>query len=678
MFASFIRKTRRPVRSAHRSNTIQPVFESLESRFLLTTIGFVIEKPPYSPGPYRSYDGTGNNLAHPTWGSANVDLLRKSPVAYADGVSAPARPDDPSARAISDAVVEQIAPTVNDRYMSDFIYVWGQFIDHDLDLTPTDDEEFDVPVPPGDPYFDPGNTGTQVIPFFRSVYDPATGTDITNPRQQVNTVTSYLDGSMIYGSDPLRANALRSHVGGKLLTSDGVTNGVGNLLPLNKNLVPATPDNPEGMLPNNNDAQILPDDQLFVAGDVRVNENIELTAIQTLFLREHNRLAAQFAAQNPRLTDEQIYQQARQYVIAELQSITYNEWIPALLGNNALSPYRGYNPNVNATIANEFSTVALRVGHSMVGNDVSFVDNSGQEVLSVPLSDAFSNPDLIKQYGIDLILKGRASDNSEEIDTMIVDGLRNLLFGDPGMGGADLASFNIQRGRDHGLPDYNTLRAAYGLPRVTSFAQITSDPLTQQRLASVYPTVDDIDPWVGGLAEDHVPGSSTGPLFRRILLDQFQRTRDGDRYWYERNFSDSQACQLEDTHLSDIIQRNTTISNIQKNAFFFKTAITGTVFNDANGNGRQDRYETGLPGQTLQLLDGNGNPVLDDNGDAIVTVTNSRGDYSFQGVGLGTFQVAQVIQPGWKQTTPSPGNIVITRGQTIDDVDFGDRKSIFR
>src|SRR5207247_1722010 len=144
------------------------------------------------------------------------------------------------------------------------------------------------------------------------------------------------------------------------------------------------------------------------------------------------------------------------------------------------------------------------------------------------------------------------SDHAEEVDTKVVDSLRNFLFGPPGAGGLDLASLNIQRGRDHGLADYNTARAAYGLPRVRTFAQITSDPALQKALQQLYGDVNHIDLWVGGLAEDHLPGASMGPTFARIIGDQFARVRDGDRFWFERTFTGRQLEDLEHTTLADV------------------------------------------------------------------------------------------------------------------------------
>src|SRR5262245_11615191 len=434
------------------------------------------------PAGFRSIDGTGNNADHPDWGSTNVALLRLAPPAYADGISSPVvgTPTRPSPRAISNAVVAQTTDerVISDRQMAAMIYGWGQFLDHDLDLTrgASPSEPFNIPVPAGDPFFDPNNTGNQVIQFNRSKSVDGTGTSTSNPRQQPNEITAFVDASMVYGSDAFVANALRSHVGGRLRTSEGADGLFGtadDLLPFNN-----TTYLPDGPIPLANDSHIVPDSQLFAAGDFRTNENIELTSLHTLFMREHNRLANAIAAAHPGMSDEDIYQRARAIVGAEIQVITYNGWIPALLGPNALPAYAGYNAAVNPGIANEFSTALFRVGHSMLGDDIEFINNDGTAFRpGIPLNEGFFNPPQITlaNTGPGRILKYLASDPSSEVDTSITDPVRNFLFGQPGQGGFDLASLNIQRGRDHGLADYNTIRAAFGLPRVTSFNQITSD-----------------------------------------------------------------------------------------------------------------------------------------------------------------------------------------------------------
>src|SRR5205085_12377004 len=217
------------------------------------------------------------------------------------------------------------------------------------------------------------------------------------------------------------------------------------------------------------------------------------------------------AKNHPTWTDEQLYQEARRLVIAELQIITYTQWLPALLGPNALPGYTGYKPNVNPSISNEFSTALFRFAHSQLDNSIDRLNNDGTDSAAggVDLAQAFFNPTLINPAGvrdpltgllstdIDAILKGAASGDAQEVDLLAVRDVRNFLFGPPGAGGTDLIARDIQRGRDHGLTDYNSMRAAYGLPRVTSFAQITSDVQVQQKLQQLYGTVDNIDVFVG-------------------------------------------------------------------------------------------------------------------------------------------------------------------------------------
>lgn len=620
-----LRRAFQPTAPIRRSTSLRT--EALEDRAVPAVIGV------------RSFDGSGNNLSQPTWGQAGIDYIRIAPAAYSDGISAPSGSNRPSARVISNAVADQSGQDViNDRAMSAMIYAWGQFIDHDLDLTNTGTGSFPVSVPAGDPSFDPNGTGTKTIPLTRSSFDPVTGTSTSNPRQQVNSITAWLDGSMIYGSDQATANSLRTFQGGKLKTSSG------NLLPT--------------------DAQ-----GNFVAGDVRVNENPELTSLHTLFMREHNRVADQIARSTSGLSDEQIYQMARAWVIAEVQAITYNEWLPTLLGQGSVGPYRGYNPSVNPGISNEFATAGFRFGHSLLGDDIEFLGNDGKEVApSITLAQAFFNPSILKTHSVDSLLKYLSSDPASEVDTKVVDSVRNFLFGAPGSGGLDLASLNIQRGRDHGLSDYNTTRAAYGLPKVTDFSQITSNPDLQAKLKSLYGSVNNIDLWVGALAEDHVPGGSVGPTVRAILMDQFNRLRAGDRFWYENAFSGPQLDQLRHTSLSTIIRQNTMLTNLQQNVFTFQAGISGVVFGDGNKDGKLNPGERTFPGRTVQLIDATTGEVI------ATTKTDAMGKYNFgvkDGVRTGSYLVKEVLPSGAISTTPS-GVITITQGDTfVRGVDQG-------
>ncbi|MCA9175738.1 MAG: peroxidase family protein [Planctomycetales bacterium] len=512
---------------------------------------------------YRSISGDGNNPEHPDWGAADTQLVRILPAAYGDGVSSPAGGDRPSAREISNAVVAQPGAISNDRLLTDFVWAWGQFIDHDLDLTDpaSPAEPLDIAVPAGDSFFDPSGSGDQVIPLNRSIYDPATGTDSANPRQQVNEITSFIDASNVYGSDEVRAAALRLHVGGLMRTGDG------ELLPQNTAGLPNAPNT---------------DSSLFLAGDVRANENVMLTSLHTVFVREHNRLAAELAASDyagKDLTepdiDEELYQRARQLVGAEIQAITYHEFLPALLGYGNVPTYAqsgGYDASVNPGVANLFSAAAFRVGHTMLSPALHLQPDVG-DAESLPLREAFFNPAFVLENGVDAILRGAALQTMQEIDPYLVDDVRNFLFGPPGAGGFDLASLNIQRGRDHGLPSYNEARVSLGIGAAASFEQVSLNPEIVARLQSVYDSVDEVDLWVGAIAEDHLPGSSVGSLISAVLADQFYRTRAGDRFYYEHALPAAWIEEINNTRLSDIIQRNTAVSGMQANVFLADTVF---------------------------------------------------------------------------------------------------------
>jgi hypothetical protein len=250
-----------------------------------------------------------------------------------------------------------------------------------------------------------------------------------------------------------------------------------------------------------------------------------------------------------------------------------------------------------------------------------------------------------------------------EVDTEMVEGVRNFLFGPPGAGGLDLASLNIQRGRDHGLADYNDTREAIGLPRFTSFAEITSDATLQAKLESLYGSVDDVDLWVGGLAEDHVRGSSVGETFQTIIVDQFERLRDGDRFWYQNQFSGRQLVQLQKTSLSDVIERNTDLTSIQKNAFFFRSEVAGVITADLNRNRKSERNEPPVSKIKVQLIDTADGAVV------ATTTTDRNGQYRFgvqNGLRTGVYQVQALKADGTVITTSR--KISITSGDDNERV----------
>lgn len=483
-------------------------------------------------------------------------LLRLVPPEYEDGISQLATRGRRSPREISNIVHSQSSLIDSGKRASDLVWQWGQFLDHDVDLTEPDEvnpEHEDIPVPLGDPFFDPLGQGGQVIPFTRSVFDPATGTSLANPRQQINTITDFIDASNVYGSDAARLQALRTNDGtGRLKVS------AGDLLPFNT-----------FGLPNAGGANRT---DLFIAGDIRANEQMGLAAMHTLWVREHNVWADHLRRKRPHFTGDQVFEAAREIVRFEIQIITYNEFLPVLLGSGALPAYTGHDPNVDPRIANVFSTAFYRLGHTMLSPMILRLDASGQVIPegNLALRDAFFQPQRLIEAGVTPFMKGMASQVMQRIDNLIVDDVRNFLFGPPGAGGLDLPSLNIQRGRDHGLTDYNTFRIALGLTPAASFADVSSDATVQARLASAYLDVNEIDPWVGALSEDHVSSSAlVGELLFAGLVEQFTRLRDGDPDWYRNRLSFAAANVLEKQTLSKVIVRNTTLKNsdLQPDAF---------------------------------------------------------------------------------------------------------------
>lgn len=457
------------------------------------------QKRGWPLGDVRTWDGTGN---HPDdLGAVGTPLLKISGADYPDGIGEVLR-SGANPRRVSNLVVDQGGLSIPSAAgLSDAVWAWGQFIDHDLGLTDSDPANGAANIE----VLDPNDLLYPVIFFNR-----ANHIVIDGARAQINQITSFLDGSNVYGSSESRAAALRTFSRGRMKTSRG------NLLPFNVDGLPNLGDDPN----------------LFLGGDIRVNENVVLTSLHTLFVREHNRLVSRLRSLFPDADDEELYQWARKIVGAEIQKITYNEFLPALLGPYAPGGTQvGYDPSLHPEIANEFSGALFRVGHTLLSSDL-VIGDTGQ---TIALRDAFTNPEFISSdpRNVDRMLEGLAMQRCQEIDSTIVEDVRTFLFLPPPFAvGLDLAALNIQRGRDHGLPVYNEVRAAYGLARVQEFSEISSDPAVQQALQAAYGSVDEIDAWVGGISEDHLPGANVGPLIAAALVDQFTRTRDGDRFFY--------------------------------------------------------------------------------------------------------------------------------------------------
>lgn len=512
----------------------------------------------------READGTGNNLAHDDWGAAGTGLLRIADAAYADGAGAPyighANPRD-----ISNAILDQDGSMPSASGVSDLFTFFGQFIDHDIDLTPESHGGETMGFSHADGDFE----------IARSTYQAGTGTGASNPREYPNVITSYVDASNIYGSHDDVTALLRADGGASaymLTGEDGYLPTLGQLTGIYPGLDPS--DVGGGPLAAGGD-----NPSLFVAGDVRANENNALTSVHTVWVREHNHQVDKLKQYMPDATNDELFKAARLIVEAEYQNIVFNEYLPLLLGEDNIPEYTGYNPDVDASVAIEFSTAAYRLGHSQISSTLHRLDEDGGTADGghLGLFEAFFNPQQLLNGGIDALVRGLGAFKGQQIDENIVDDVRNLLFGGTEADPIDLGVFNILRNYDHGVPTLNEVRIAYGLAPLASFSDLTSDMTLQAQFASVYDSIDDVELWVGGLAEDKYFGSQLGETFHTIVLDQFMHFRDGDRFYFEERLEEHPEllAMVKNTSFSEILLRATGIDYFQDDAFIAHNRIGG-------------------------------------------------------------------------------------------------------
>lgn len=514
----------------------------------------------------RTFDGTNNNNANPLQGASFIQLQRLASSAYVDGISLQVDAlSRANPRLVSNLVMAQEdgVDLPNTFGTSDYLWAWAQFIGNDIELADGAAEASDITVPLNDPVFDLDSTGVEALLYNRSFFDPETSinaadddsidTDI--PREQLNEATSWLDGSVIYGNSAARAEALRDSTNRALLATSGT-----DLLPINT-----------GGLTNAIGYEADGSD-LFVAGDYRANEHPVLTALHTLFLREHNRTATDIAAANPGLSEDEVYERARRLTVAKLQIITYEEFLPALLGPDAIPAWTAYDATINPSVYNSFATAALRISYSMQSETIQRLDATGAVISegNLDLKDTFYKaPDVITDdVSLEVILRGLAAQTHQAVDVSIVDDLRNAFLAPPEDNGLDAASLIIQRGRDHGLLDYNSLRDALGLERFSFASDITDDTVVADNLLDAYGNVTSIDAFVGGLAETPLAGSQLGELFQTILVRQFTELRDADRFWWQNDLTAAEQAEVAGTTLANIIRANTSIdTEIQDDVF---------------------------------------------------------------------------------------------------------------
>ncbi|XP_051278095.1 eosinophil peroxidase-like isoform X1 [Dicentrarchus labrax] len=563
---------------------------------------------------FRTASSVCNNRQNTRRGSSNTPFVRWLPAEYQDEISLPKGWDRelkvnsqilPLVREVSNRILSTANSDVEDDPLyTHLVTIFGQWTDHDLTFTPHSpvirsfsngidcdhscertEPCFPIEIPKTDPRF--RKNSDKCIPFFRSA--PACGSGNTghifgasNIREQMNTLTAFIDVGQVYGADDAKARFLRD-----LTTDEGLlrvniqyTDNGRELLPFSNATVNMCAT--RAKITNDSNAQEVP---CFVAGDERSNENIGLTSLHTLLLREHNRLARALAKLNPRWDGETIYQETRKIMGGYFQVITFRDYLLHIVGpdfiSKQLSTYPGYDEDVDPSISNVFATAAYRFAHLMVQ---PFMFRLNEEYKEHPdyrsplLHKAFFTPwRIVFEGGLDPVLRGLVGSMAKlnTQDHMMSDELRDRLFKFSSDLALDLAALNMQRGRDHGLPGYNKWRKFCGLSQPQNQAQLAevlNNTDLAERLLDLYGTPDNIDVWLGGVAEPFVRGGRVGPLFACLIATQFQKIRQGDRLWWENEgvFTEAQRESLRETSLARIICDNTGITEVPKRPFQYR------------------------------------------------------------------------------------------------------------
>ncbi|XP_032171563.1 peroxidasin-like protein isoform X2 [Mustela erminea] len=549
---------------------------------------------------YRAQDGTCNNLQHPTWGASLTAFERILKPAYENGFNLPrgvgrhtlsGRHPLPPPRLVSTELVATATVTPDHQY-THMLMQWGQFLDHDLDHTvpalstsrfsdgrlcssvcTNDPPCFPIIIPDSDP------RGTRAPCMFFARSSPVCGSGMTSlvmnsvyAREQINQLTAYIDASNIYGSSERESQILRDYSEPRGLLRTGLP-----WVPSGKPLLPFSSGPPTECTRPEQDSR----SPCFLAGDHRANEQLALTAMHTLWFREHNRVATELSALNPHWDGDTLYHEARKIVGAQLQHITYSHWLPKILGEpgmKMLQDYQGYNPNVNAGIINSFATAAFRFGHTLINPILYRLNDTFGEIPEghLPLHKAFFSPSrIIEEGGIDPLLRGLfgvAAKLRVPSQLLSVE-LTEKLFSMAHSVALDLAATNIQRGRDHGIPPYADFRVFCNLTSVENFEDLQNeikDSEIRQKLKKLYSTPGNIDFWPALMVEDLIPGTRVGPTLMCLFVTQFQRLRDGDRFWYENPgvFTPAQLTQLKQASLGRVLCDNgDNIQQVQADVF---------------------------------------------------------------------------------------------------------------
>ncbi|CAH1100323.1 unnamed protein product [Psylliodes chrysocephalus] len=510
---------------------------------------------------FRSISGGCNNLKHPNWGTihSTYDRLILPNYGPSNSIrSAVSGNPLPNARLLSQNIFTD--KSVPDKEHTLVLMQYGQYVAHDMSFTFFADnpgkcctpslqllensppECVSVEIPPNDPDYQIHNI------TCISVLRTQTNQNLNCSKhlkygEQLNAANNYLDLSVIYGSTDEESNSLRTFKGGTLAMDfrDGYS-----WLTASQNRFEC--------------GFNLPTTRCYRAGDLRVDQNPQLTTLHILWAREHNRICYILQKLNPHWDDERLFQEARRIAIAQHQYITFYELLQLYFGQLLIRDSHiifdtdgyvdDYDDEMRPHVFNEHAQGAFRHFHGMVEGHLNLVSESGCPYRTVNIRDTINSPHFIEECdNFDGLCRGMTTQPPRSSDMFMVPEMSKFIFLTVAPVGSDLKAIDIQRAREHGLGTYNDMREFCGLRRARHFHHFL-DVIDEDRvelLRTFYEHPDDVDLPVGGSMERKVDGALAGPTTLCIMEKQFKRTRKSDRFWFE-----NEKCGLSYEQLREI------------------------------------------------------------------------------------------------------------------------------
>jgi hypothetical protein len=482
----------------------------------------IIDHPRYLTA--RTPDGTFNDLDDPLMGSLGSRFGRNVPL-EATAREQEDRLLEPSPRLVSRELLtrNEFQPATTLNLLAG---AWIQFEVHDWFSHGKNEAQnpWLVPLEADDPW--PENP----MPIERTRQDPSADAD--GPPTFVTDDTHWWDGSQIYGRDPAYAGAIRTGAHGKLRLDE------------------------RGLIPADIEAHV---DLAGVAGNFWVG----LALLHSLFMREHNAICDRLHATHPELGDDELFDKARLVVAALMAKIHTVDWTPAIIAhpttvrgmranwwglegegldrrfgrftsNEVIRGIPGSPTNhhgVPYSLTEEF--VAVYRMHPLIPDDFSFRSLESDAVLQERTLDEIGVlhvRDRLTEMSMSDVLYSFGTSHPGAItlhnyprflqDFHRVDGTH-----------VDLASIDILRVRERGVPRYNEFRRLLHLKPFETFEEMADTPEDAESLRRVYGDVERVDTMIGMYVERKPKGFGFSDTAFRLFILMASRRLESDRFF---------------------------------------------------------------------------------------------------------------------------------------------------